>query len=307
MKTAQLTGAALAVLAMAALATGALAADKVQVGEAMAFPESVTSTADGTLYAGSLTMGVIYKAAPGAANTETWVEKQPEGPPAVAGVWADEKAGVLWACYVDLGAFSGQGQPSILRSIDLTSGAIKASYPFTGPSFCNDMVAAADGTLYVTDTAGSRVMRLKPGATELEEWLKGDSLAGVDGISISKDGAIYVNSVMANKLMRIDTGSDGAAGQVVDLTLSEAIKGPDGMRFGEDNVLYLAENGAGRLDAVTISAETATIKVLKDGLDAPTAVTKVGNTLWALEAKITKLGGKEDPGLFYLWPVELGQ
>jgi sugar lactone lactonase YvrE len=289
------------------VATAAGAADKVQIGAEMAFPESVTSTADGALYAGSLTMGVIYKAAPGAAKAETWVDKQADGPQAISGVWADEKTGLLWACYADLNAFSGKGMPSVLRSIDLASGSIKGSYPFPDASFCNDMVATADGTLLVTDTAGSRIMQLKPGAAALENWLQGESLAGVDGISIGGDGAVYVNSVMANTLMRVETGADGSARKVIVLTLSEPIKGPDGMRFGEDGVLYLAENGAGRVDAVTIAGDAATIKVLKDGLDAPTAVTKAGNTLWALEAKIGKLGGKDDPGLFYVWPVELGQ
>ena len=53
-------------LAAMVAAGAAMAADKVQVGEGKVFPEGVAAGADGTLYAGSLTMGAIFKAAPGA-------------------------------------------------------------------------------------------------------------------------------------------------------------------------------------------------------------------------------------------------
>jgi hypothetical protein len=35
---------------------------------------------------------------------------------------------------------------------------------------CNDMVVAADGTVYVTDTLSGRILRLKKGASALETW-----------------------------------------------------------------------------------------------------------------------------------------
>lgn len=293
-------------LALLAGVGGAVAADKVQIGDNQkVFPESMTATSDGTLYAGSLTLGAIFKAAPGAVKADIWVPKPADGPPGIAGVYADEKTGLLWACYVDLATFQGKGAPSVLRVIDLKSGEIKASYPFAGPSFCNDIATTADGTAYIADTAGSTIFRIKPGATELEAWLKSDQLAGVDGLSFSSDGKLYANSVMANKLMRVDIGADGAAGTVTDLTLSEPIKGPDGMRFGDDGKLYLAENGAGRADEVTIDGDKATIKSLKDGLDTPTALSKVGSTLYVLEAKLGLLGGTADPGQFYIVPVAL--
>jgi sugar lactone lactonase YvrE len=294
--------------AAAMAASAAIAPHKVKIGaNTKVFTQSVTSTADGTLYAGSLTLGALFKAAPDAATAEIWVQKPADGPQAISGVFADEKSGILWACYADLGAFGGKGMPSQLKAIDLASGAVKGSYPFPDGSFCNDIATTADGTAYATDTAGSRIMRLKAGAGALEEWIKSDALQGIDGISFAGDGKLYVNSVMANKLMRIDIGADGAAGTVTDLTHSEPIKGPDGMRFGDDGVLYLAENGAGRVDAVTIAGDAATIKALKDGYDAPTAVTKVGSTVWVLEAKIGQLSAGTDPGQFYIWPVALGQ
>ena len=61
--------------ASALLASTAIAQEpaKVTIGSgAKEFPESVTSTADGTLYAGSTTHGVVYKVAPGATAGDTF-------------------------------------------------------------------------------------------------------------------------------------------------------------------------------------------------------------------------------------------
>jgi sugar lactone lactonase YvrE len=298
----------LALLTAATLvATPALAADKVQFGDQMVFPESITSTADGTLYAGSLTMGVIFKAAPGAAKADVFVQKPADGPQAIVGVYADEKTGLLWTCYADLAAFSGKGMPSVVRTISLADGSVKGSYSLPEASFCNDTVTTSDGTAYIADTAGSRIMRLKPGATALDEWAKGDLLATVDGISIGPDGKLYANGVQTGKLVRIDINADGSAGTMTDLKLSAPLMGPDGMRFGDDGKLYIAENQAGRVSAATFDGDAATITPIKDGFDGPTAVTKVGNTLWVLEAKIGKFGQQGvDPGQFFAYPVMLG-
>jgi hypothetical protein len=150
-----------AVVLTGLIASGALAQDlqSVQVGSAQKeFPESITSTSDGALYAGSMTLGVIYKAAPGAASAERFVAAQIEGPPGISGVFADEANQTLWACYVDLDAFGGgDSKPSVLRSFDLATGAGKASYTFAAASFCNDIATTADGTVYATDAVGGGV------------------------------------------------------------------------------------------------------------------------------------------------------
>lgn len=299
------------ILAASALLVSAASAQdlaKVQIGDgAQEFPESITSTADGRLYAGSVTQGVIYKAAPGATTTEVFIAAPGEGPSAVLGVFADEANGSLWACYADMAAFGGgESQPSVLRSYDLASGAVKASYAFNGTSFCNDIVTTPDGTAYAADTMGGRIVRTVAGSDALEDWAVAENLAGADGLSFGPDGMLYINSVTTGKLLRIDVGSDGVAGAITELQLSEPLKGPDGMRFGDDGVLYLAENAAGRVDAIAIDGDTATVTPLPgDVYDFPAAVTKVGDTLWVLESKLGKMGGTDDPGAFYIHPVSL--
>lgn len=287
----------------------AQAADKVQVGDKGIFPESLTSTADGTLIIGSVGTGQIYKAAPGAETADSWIAAPTDGPTATLGVFADEKNGTLWACYSDLALFSGQpGKASILRSYDLATGAPKSAVTLGDNTFCNDIATTADGTAYATDTAGAQVFKVAPGSTSAEVFFKDAALASVDGLSFAPDGALYLNGVQTNKLFRLAMNADGTPGALTDLKLSQAITGPDGMRFGDDGVLYLAENGAGQVSAVTFDGDTANISVVnKGGWDMPVAVTKVGSTLWVVESKFSKMGQAGDPGAFFAYAVPLSQ
>jgi sugar lactone lactonase YvrE len=289
-----------------ATAAGAQDLAKLQLGDNQrVFPESITSTADGTIYAGSMLAGLIFKGKMGDAAATAWVQPVTEGPTGVAGVYADEKGGLLWACYVDLAAFAGgPSQPSVLRTYNLADGALKGTYALPEASFCNDIATAADGTAYIADTAGARIMRLTPGATELETWYADAALGGVDGISFDASGVLYINNVMNGKLHRVGIGADGAASGLTEIATSTPLKGPDGMRFGDDGKLYLAENGAGQVDAITITGDTAEIAVLKGGFDMPTAVSKSGDQLFVGEARFSQMQAA-DPGQFYVYAVPL--
>ena len=296
-------------VAIIAAASGVYAQDdlaKLQIGDNQrVFPESITSTADGTIYAGSMMSGLIFKGKMGDPMATQWAPQATEGAPSVAGVYADEKSGLLWACYVDLAAFGGgAAMPSTLRTYSLADASLKGTYAFPEKSFCNDIATTADGTAYIADTSGARIMQLKPGATELETWYADASLGGVDGISFAADGAMYINNVMTGKLFRVNIGADGAATGVTEIATSTPLKGPDGMRFGDDGKLYLAENQAGQVDAITITGDTAEVTVLKGGYDTPTAVSKSGDTLFIGEARFSQMQAA-DPGQFYVYALPL--
>ena len=47
--------------------------------------------------------------------------------------------------------------------------------------------------------------------------------------------------------------------------------------------LFVAANGSGAIDALTINGDTAHVTVLKDGLDTPTGIEPAGDTLWLTE------------------------
>lgn len=293
-------------LALTVAAAGAQELAKLQIGDNQrVFPESITSTTDGSIYAGSMMTGLIFKGQMGDAAATAWAQPATEGPTGVAGVYADEETGLLWACYVDLAAFAGgESLPSILRTYKLADGALAGTYPLPEKSFCNDIATAEDGTAYIADTSGARIMRLAPGGTELETWHQDAALGGVDGLDFNADGELYINNVMTGQLHRVAIGADGSFGGLTEIATSAPLAGPDGMRFGDDGNLYVAENGAGRVSALTIDGDKAEVGVLKDGFDMPTAVALLGHEVLVGEARFSQMQSA-DPGQFYVYAVPL--
>jgi hypothetical protein len=47
--------------------------------------------------------------------------------------------------------------------------------------------------------------------------------------------------------------------------------------------LLLAENASGKISALTVNGDKASVAVLKDGLNTPTGVEPAGDTIWIAE------------------------
>ncbi len=145
------------------------------------FPESITSTSDGTLIIGSLGHGNILRIAPGKTDAEEWIKPGTGGLNGVLGVFADERSRTLWVCSNNL---DNKGEATSAKAFDLKSGAPKGTYKLPGDgTLCNDIAVSADGIAYFTDTRQGSVVMLKPGAKELEIAAKHPLLAGADGLS----------------------------------------------------------------------------------------------------------------------------
>src|SRR3954451_22914997 len=267
-------------LLVLSLTSTVLAADRTEItfADGRIFPESLTSTKNGDLYFGSLGLDSVYRAKSKESQATVWIKPKANGLTTVLGVLADEKAGVLWVCASASGGRNGApfvGETA-LKAFSLKDASFKTSYAFPGNGLCNDIAVAGDGTVYATDTTQGRVLRLKKGAAELDVWAADPMLlATADGIALLADGAVYVNSVGQGTLLRIPVKADGSAGPIVKLETSRPLMQPDGMRSVGNKTMLLVE-GAGRLDEVTISGDKAEIKVLRDGLTGPTAVTVTG-------------------------------
>jgi sugar lactone lactonase YvrE len=242
-------------------------------------PESVTVAPDGSLILSSASKPVIYRAAKGATKAQVFIDASSEGAAvSFLGVLADARTNTLWACQI-IGASDSNNRHSVLRSFDLAAGTPKFRWALPGDvNLCNDFTIGPDGSLYVSDTFGSRIFRVRPGAEEGELLIQSRTLDGIDGITFL-NGVLYANNVISNNLYRIPLDASGKAGTPVQIWPDHPIKGPDGMRSAHGK-LFVAENKNGRASMVTINGDQATVAAVLDGLTTPTGIEPAGDTLW---------------------------
>lgn len=270
--------------------------EEISIPGERVFPESITSTADGTLYIGSVGQSQIYRVPPGATTAEVFIPPGTGGIRQVFGVLADEAGGTLWACSNLLGEGPPGATPpgpSALHGFELATGISSSSHALPAGAMCNDIAMSPGGDVFVTDSNGMLVLRLARGTTALESWSPpgafGPPGGVLDGIAIVGNRVI-VNALLTGKLFAAEIAGEGSAGTVQELKLSAPLDGPDGMRaYGSNGVLVT--DGTGKVQHVTIEGDAATVTTVKDGLDGPVSVTAVGKVAYALEGQLDVMFG----------------
>ena len=268
---------------VAVLAHAAFAAE-ILIADAKSGPESLTLAPGGVLIVGSANTPFVYKVRSGSSVAERFVDASAEGAGTFfLGVLADAATSTLWTCQLTpVPGVTPSQRRSVLRSFDLTTGASKIRWNLPGDnSTCNDVAIGPDKALYIADTANSKVYKLPAGATTAELFLEHRALYGIDGITFL-DGTLYVNNVVSNNLYRIPVDAAGKPGQPVDIWMDQPLNGPDGMRAANGKLL-VAENGSGKISVITVNGDKASVTVIKEGLNTPTAVEPAGDTIWIAE------------------------
>jgi sugar lactone lactonase YvrE len=260
-----------------------------------AFPESITSTRDGTLFVGRLGEGGVVRADARTGVAALFVAPDAGGSRSITGVLADEGSGTLWACSNDLSALGGPSggreQGAALMAFDLQSGAAKRSVPLPEPhAFCNDIAVDARGAVYVTDSANPTVLRLPAGDSRFEVFATDPQFAppqpnsaGLDGIAFGDDGALYVTTYAAGGFFRVAV-EGGRAARVTRLQ-GPTLALPDGLRTLGPKTFLLVE-GAGTLDRVEVDGDAFQVAPMRAGFRTPTSVTRVGAVVWVSEGQM---------------------
>jgi sugar lactone lactonase YvrE len=290
--------------AIAALITAgpARAADVVVPGTTD-FPESMTASADGTLFFSSFGNGRVWRAKPGETQASEFIKSGSNGLSSALGVLADDKSNTLYVCSDDFSAAGIKipgGTATSLKLFDLKTGEAKGSIPTPGsPTLCNDIVVANDGTAYVSDSFSGQILRLKPGANAFEVWTqdprwKVEGKAQLDGIAMLADGAIYTNIFEGDGLYRIPVNADGSAGAITKLQTSRPLYHSDGLRaFGPNKLIMVEGETKGNLDLITVDGDNAKIETIKDGFDGPVSLVQVGDQIYVLDVPLRYLLGPE--------------
>jgi hypothetical protein len=259
-------------------------AAEILIADAKSQPESLTVAPGGVLIAGSASTPFVYKVRSGSTTAEKFVDASAEGAGTFFfGMLADASSNTLWTCQLTpVPGTTPVRRRTALRGFDLETGAPKIRWNLPGDnSTCNDFAIGPDKALYLSDTTNSKIYKLPAGASTAELFLEHRALYGIDGITFL-NGTLYVNNVFSNNLYRIPVDAAGKAGQPVDIWMDQPIKGPDGMRAANGK-LIVAENGSGKISVLTVNGDKASVTVIKEGLNTPTAVEPAGDTIWIAE------------------------
>jgi sugar lactone lactonase YvrE len=261
------------------------------------FPESITAAPGGALFVSSLVTGEIVRFAPGSTEPTTFVADDVNV--GTAGVMVDAERNVLWACAVDLSFQTA----SELRAFDLRTGALEASYTMPDGGVCAD-IALARGDVYVTDTAGGRIVRLSgtdrksAGGGTLAVWSADPQLAGgafltINGIAFDGRRTLYTTNYSTGELFAVRIAPDGSAAPAVPILLDTPMTNPDGIRWRR-GYLYVAENpnGLSRIDP-----RRGTRTLIDGSLDQPTSLVFVGRDIWITEGQVLRLQAGQPPNL----------
>jgi hypothetical protein len=158
---------------------------------------------------------------------------------------------------------------------------IDASAEGPGTFFFGMLADAASNTLWtcqltpVPNTTPAqrhtalRSFDLATGAPKIRWNLPGDNNVCND-FAIGPDKALYITDTVPGRIFRLPAGA------------STAVKGPDGMRAANGK-LIVAENGSGKISVLTVNGDKASVTVIKEGLNTPTGVEPVGDTIWIAE------------------------
>jgi len=265
------------------LAQAASAAD-ILIADAKSEPESLTVAPGGVLIVGSASTPFVYKVHSGSSTVEKFIDASTEGPGTFFfGMLADSSSNTLWTCQLTpVPGTTPVQRHTALRGFDLSTGAPKIRWNLPGEnSTCNDFAIGPEKALYVTDTANGKIYKLPAGASTAQLFLEHRALMGIDGITFL-NGTLYVNNVFSNNLYRIPIDPAGKAEQPVDIWMDQPVKGPDGMR-AVNGKLILAENGSGKISALTVTGDKASVTVIKEGLKTPTGIEPAGDFIWIAE------------------------
>jgi gluconolactonase len=240
--------------------------------DGLPFPEGPTFDSEGTLFICTRKSGrVVAIRADGSRSSFLELEGQPNGTalgPDGSLFVTDARAGRVIA--VDRDA----NWEVVVREYE--------GEPLLGP---NDLVFDAFGVLYFTDPG--RDLSGQHGAVyRVDQARQVDRIAAglgyPNGIAVSPDGTnVLVAETAPRRIIRLSRLADGRFGVPELFATTSGGIGPDGMAWGPNGRLYVANHGAGTVDVFDPGG--ACVERLPAGGPKPTNCTFFGGSLYVTE------------------------
>lgn len=219
----------------------------------------------------------------------------------VFGIVADRARGDLWAASSG-GAYGGDATaaPALIR-FNLRTGRVKQVFAApAGAKSLGDIALGPDGSVFVSDSGGGAVLRLRPGATALEQIAALGAEGSPQGLAVSPDGRTLVFAGYGTGLHRVDLAS-GAYARIATLQGME-LRGIDGVTRDSDD-LVVVQNGVAppRVLRLELNADWSAIERLDilardGGMQEPTGgVVRDGVFVFVSRSQWTDFGSDGKP------------
>ena len=149
-------------------------------------------------FIGSVHRRKILRRSAGGAVSD-FVREGQDGLQSVLALRVDPRRGALYACSAALPQMAGyeksmEGSSAVLR-FDLATGRLAGRYPLPSdrkPHAANDLAIAENGDVYVTDSLGSGVYRIRVGATSIETVVEPGVFRSPQGLGFGPNGRLFV-------------------------------------------------------------------------------------------------------------------
>jgi sugar lactone lactonase YvrE len=203
----------------------------------------------------------------------------------VLGMKVDPARRTLWVCSAAGASAGEQDGASGLFRYDLATGRLVSRHLLPGkpqPHLLNDVALGRNGEVFVTDSKGGGLYRLRPGQEQLEVFVELGTLIYPNGVALSPDGKKLFVADFAKGLSVVDVASR----QVRPLPHPERVNvaGIDGL-YLYDGSLVAVQNSAGTERIVRFR--------LRPGLDAIESeeILESRNPLFVIPTTGTLAGG----------------
>lgn len=263
--------------------------DKIEVPDSIKGLEGIAISKVGDIFVGDLQTGDVWRRAHQTGEFALLAAGERDGRVSAVGLaLKDDDTKLLIAT----------GSNHRLDVIDTSDGSLATSYPLdsTDASFVNDVTAAPDGTIYITDSGSPRIWSVAPGASESVLWLNYESSDLVDtkaaafqgnGIVVNRDELIF-NHMASNALLKVNRTTREISKIAIDHP------GRDGLVLCKDQVLYGVDLAAlndgqdvvrvNRLDE-GLSKSISSEDLIDDSLSSPTTLAVAGKHLVVVNAQ----------------------
>lgn len=202
----------------------------------------------------------------------------PEGRQAMFGLAADPARGVLWVASSPSPADEQDDRPAELLQIDAATGAVRAGFAAEGLEHAyGDVALGPDGTVFVADSRGQRILALRPGGANPQPLAVLAGRASPQGMAVSADGRWLVFADYSSGLHRIDL-SEGYAARDFTTVPSTPLPGPEGAelrgidglaRYGDRIIAIQNGTRAHRVLRLTLNADWSAITAREPLLEGP--------------------------------------